>query len=73
MTVHPVNLVADVSSDRIDAVRPVLEGLAGAIVTETPADLHVEAWLDRADPRAPNRALLSAMRRVERRTRLRAE
>jgi hypothetical protein len=70
---HRVHLVADVSSDRPAAVRPVLDRLAGATVTERADGYHVEAWLAGGDARDLNRELLSALRREERRTRLRAE
>jgi alpha-ketoglutarate-dependent taurine dioxygenase len=67
-------LVADVSSDNLPAVRPVLERtVAGAVVTENAGGLHVEGVMDGADARDVNRQLLSALRRVEKKTRLRAE
>jgi hypothetical protein len=68
------SLSGDVSSDDLAAVRPVLAELAGeAAVAETQAGLHVECVMDGDDVRDANRRLLSALRRVERRTRLRAE
>ncbi len=68
------SLVADVSSDDIAAVRPVLSDVVtGAVVTETPDGLHVEGVMDGDDARDVNRRLLSGLRRAERRTRLRAE
>lgn len=67
-------LSGDVSSDDLAAVRPVLAELAGeAAVTESQAGLHVECVMDGDDVRDANRRLLSALRRVERRTRLRAQ
>jgi hypothetical protein len=68
-----VRLVAEVSSDRLEAVRPVLEQLIQGTVSATPSGLHVEGWMLGAEPRELNRQLLSALRRVERKTRLRAE
>jgi hypothetical protein len=68
------SLVADVSSDNMAAVRPALSQLVtGSAVTETPAGWHVEGVLDGEDARDVNRRLLSALRRAEKRTRLRAE
>lgn len=66
-------LVADVSSDNPGSLRPVLDGLPGCVVTETGAGFHVEGALAGQSARSLNRELLSALRRQERRTRLRAE
>jgi hypothetical protein len=67
-------LTGEVSSDDLAAVRPVLAQMLGpAGVAETPGGLHVEGVLDGADAREVNRRLLSALRRAEKRTRLRAE
>ncbi len=67
-------VVADVSSERLAAVRPVLaRTVEAATITENAQGLHVEGVMDGADAREVNRVLLSALRRVERRTRLRAE
>ena len=41
--------------------------------TETPHGLHVEGVMDGADGREVNRRLLPALRKAEKRTRLRAE
>ena len=68
-----MRLVADVSSERLEAVRPVLEQRIQGTVSTTPSGLHVEGWMLGTDPRELNRQLLSALRRVERKTRLRAE
>jgi hypothetical protein len=68
------SLVGDVSSDDLGAIRPVLTEIFGhEAVTETQDGLHVEAVMDGADARDVNRRLLSALRRAEKRTRLRAE
>lgn len=68
------SLVGDVSSDDPAAIRPVLAQMVGrAAVTEVGGGLHVEGVMDGTDAREVNRRLLSAMRRAERRTRLRAE
>jgi hypothetical protein len=68
------SLIADVSSDNLPGVRPVLEQtVADAVVTATSGGLHVEGVMDGADARDVNRQLLSALRRIEKKTRLRAE
>ena len=66
-------LVGDVSSDDPGQLRPVLESLAGCVVTETGGGFHVEGTLAGESARDLNRALLPALRKRERRTRLRAE
>jgi hypothetical protein len=67
-------LVGEVSSDDLVAVRPVLaQMLEDAAVTEIHDGLHVEGTMEGADAREVNRRLLSALRRAEKRTRLRAE
>jgi hypothetical protein len=67
-------LIGDVSSDNLAAVRPVLIQAVGLVaVTDTPDGVHVEGVMDGADAREVNRRLLSALRRAEKRTRLRAE
>ena len=66
-------LTGDVSSDNLSAVHPVLGQLIDGTVTATQAGLHVEGVMEGEDARDVNRRLLSALRRAERRTRLRAE
>ena len=67
-------LIGEVNSDDLAAVRPVLaQMVGGVVVTEIQDGLHVEGTMEGADARDVNRRLLSALRRVERRTRLRAE
>jgi hypothetical protein len=65
-------LVADVSSDNPTGVQPVLEELVDGTVTATADGWHVEGTAVGDSARDLNRMLLSALRRVERRTRLRA-
>ena len=67
------HLRADVSSEQPEAVRVVLDRLEGCTVTATDSGWRVEGELPGDDPRELNRVLLSSLRRVERRTRLRAE
>lgn len=66
-------LSADVSSENLSAVEPVLTELTGGQVAGTPKGLHVDGEMEGTDARDVNRRLLSALRRVEKRTRLRAE
>jgi hypothetical protein len=66
-------LSGDVSSANLSAIEPVLTQLTGGKVTPTPEGLHVDGAMEGADARDVNRRLLSALRRAERRTRLRAE
>ena len=67
------HLTAAVSSDSPNAIGLVLEQLVDGSVTATPDGFQVDGWMRGADARELNRVLLSALRRVERRTRLRAE
>jgi hypothetical protein len=68
-------LSARISSDNPPAIRPVLEQSLGDKVSVKATDegLEVEAELTGESARDLNRMLLSQMRKVERRTRLRAE
>ena len=66
-------LNGEVSSENLSAIQTLLAQLTGGQVTATPAGLHVEGAMEGSDARDVNRRLLSALRRVEKRTRLRAE
>ena len=66
-------LNGEVSSESLDAIRPVLIQLVDGQVTPAPDGLRLEGLMEGEDARDVNRRLLSALRRVERRTRLRAE
>jgi len=66
-------LVADVSSERLPAVEDALQGLVHGVITRNAGGIHVEASIAAGEPRDLNRLLLSALRRAEPRTRLRAE
>ena len=66
-------LVADASSENSVAVRPLLEQLPGATVTQAERRLHVEAEMTGSSARELNRSVLTTLRRAERRTRMRAE
>ena len=65
-------LVADVSSDDPERIRPVMDRLLPTGVTATQDGFHIEIELTGESARELNRDLLSALRREERRTRLRA-
>ncbi len=68
------SVVADVSSDSLAAVGPVLLNMIeGATVTSTADGLRALGIMDGANARDVNRRLLSALRQVEKKTRLRAE
>jgi hypothetical protein len=66
-------LDGEVSSENPGAIRPLLTHITGGQVTATAAGLHVEGAMEGTDARDVNRRLLSALRRIEKRTRLRAE
>ena len=68
-------LVATVSSDSPAAVRAPLKAFLRASATIKPTDdgFEIEANLAGESAKDLNRQLLSAMRRVEKKTRLRAE
>ncbi|MGO8686839.1 MAG: hypothetical protein ACLQT7_06585 [Candidatus Dormibacteria bacterium] len=66
-------LVADVSTGSPERIRAVMARLFPAGVTETADGFHVEAERAGESARELNRDILSALRREERRTRLRAE
>lgn len=67
-------LSARVSSDRPQAVKPVLEELfSAAAVAREGDEWVVRASVPGADPKDLNRRLLSRLRKIEKRTRLRAQ
>ena len=66
-------LVADVSSDNLPLIEAALHDMDGATITTTTNGFHVVAQMTGESTQDCNRRLLSALRRVERRTRLRAE
>ncbi len=65
-------LVADISSDDPSRLGPVIASLITGTVTAAGDGFHVEGTARGDSARDLNRALLSALRAVERRTRLRA-
>jgi len=66
-------LDAHISSDSPQAIRPVLEEMVGPVSIEpTPDGFHVKATMSGESARELNKDLLSALRRAERKTRLRA-
>jgi len=67
-------LTARVSSSSPNAVKPVLEKAVGqGSVKKVNDEFLVEAQMEGESAKDLNRSLLSALRRVEKRTRLRAE
>jgi len=67
-------LIARVSSSNPDAVRAVLRKMAkGGTVREEKGEYVLEADVEGDSAKELNRSLLTALRRVEKRTRLRAE
>ena len=67
-------LMARVSTSNPDAVRAVLREMAkGGRVREEEGEFVLEADIENGSAKELNRSLLTALRRVEKRTRLRAE
>ncbi|HUI88257.1 MAG TPA: hypothetical protein VLX61_05985 [Anaerolineales bacterium] len=67
-------LTARISTDNPKAIKPVLEELVSKeAITPTDEGFSVQASMKGESARALNKTLLSALRRVERKTRLRAE
>ena len=69
------NLSAKVSSNNSFAIKPVLESLIGnkGTIKSTDDGFEIQAELEGESARDLNRMLLSEMRKLEKRTRLRAE
>ena len=72
MTEQRFDLTADVSSASPDAIEPVLRAIAGLTVTPLADGFHIEGSMTGQSARDLNRALLTALRRAERRTRIRS-
>jgi hypothetical protein len=67
-------VVARVSSESPKVVKPVLEKVIGkGAIKETKGEFVVEAEMEGESAKELNRSLLSALRRAEKRTRLRSE
>jgi hypothetical protein len=67
-------LMARVSSENLSAIKPALEEcIPNGSITLTDEGFLVKATMKGETARDLNRTLLSALRRVERKTRLRAE
>jgi hypothetical protein len=74
MAAKTFTLVARVSTENTRAVRRTLQDLiARGSIKRTEEGLLVEAKISGTSARNLNRTLLSALRRIERKTRLRAE
>ena|SRR5487761_1355118 len=76
MTSKRFKLVALVNSSNLDTIRPVLEGLIkeGSVrAADEAGGLVLEAVMEGSSAKELNRSLLSTLRRVEKKTTLRAE
>ena len=75
MPLRTFRLSATVSSEDLDGVQGALEGVLGknATVERTADGFSVEATVVGVEARELNRQLLSAMRRIEKSTRLRSQ
>jgi hypothetical protein len=74
MAKNKFSLVAQVSSERPQAIRPALEAIVGeASIEPAPQGFLVKTTMSGESAKELNKELLSALRRVERKTRLRAQ
>jgi len=74
MTKKTFTLTARISTDNPKAIQPVLEGLVSKeSITSTDEGFSVKTTMQGESARELNKTLLSALRRVERKTRLHAE
>jgi len=75
MSLKTFKLSATVSGDNVDGVRVALQRFLGpkATIERTGEGFKVEATMVGVEARELNRQLLSAMRRVEKATRLRSD
>lgn len=75
MPVKKFELTALVSSDSISAVKPVIEKFLGdkGSINQMEKGLEIKATLEGESAKELNRELLSGMRRVEKKTRIRSE
>lgn len=74
MTASRFRLVARVSTDSPGRIRPLLgEVFPGGSFREEGAEFFIETSMEGSSPKDLNRSILSALRRAEKRTRLRAE
>ena len=74
MTTKRFTLIARVSTEDPQAIKPVLQDLlSDRSITRTDEGFLIKATMHGEAARELNRTLLSALRRVERKTRLRSE
>ena len=73
MTEQCFQLVAEVSSDNPAVIESLLRQLLQGEITKMADGFHIQASMSGASARDLNRRLLSALRRVQQLTRLRAE
>ena len=74
MTESHFRLVARVSTDGPERIRPILDDVfPGAQIREQGGEFVIEATMEGGSAKDLNCTVLSALRKVEKRTRLRAE
>jgi hypothetical protein len=75
MALKKFRLRANVSSDNLPAIKPALERIIAdkGTIRQTDQGFEVEAELEGENAQSLNRMLLSELRRVEKRTRIRSE
>ena len=74
MTTSRFRIKARVSTDSPDLLRPLMgEVFPGGTIREDGPEFLIEASMEGSSPKDLNRSVLSALRRAEKRTRLRAE
>jgi hypothetical protein len=74
VTASRFRLVARVSTDSREKIRPILgELFPGGRIREQGTEFVIEAAMEGGSAKDLNRSVLSALRRVEKRTRLRAD
>ncbi len=74
MTKKTFTLTARISTDNPKAIKPILEGLVSKdSITPTDDGFSVNATMQGESARELNKTLLSALRQVQRKTRLRSE
>jgi hypothetical protein len=75
MAQRKFRLRANVSSNNLSGIKPTLERLIAdkGTIRQTGQGFEVEAELEGENAQALNRMILSELRRVEKRTRIRAE
>lgn len=74
MTEESLNVEAKISSDSTDLIEPLLQKVApDCTITRIGSDLHLKGTIKGNDPKEENRSILSRLRKVEKKTRIRAK